>query len=185
MQFIYDNIIAVLVASVVLLIIASNLQAGQKESIDATAFYSLNRHVASFKEVVLNDARCLSRVTSVSEVDSSFQFFARVPPGSSAEQLVDYRRTLGEVYDGVQTYRIERFVDGQPDGGTAFQLVDWQIEFLDASGAPASGPDDAAGLHVRLDAMTPIARSAASSPSEFEDSRWETIIYPPILNPLF
>jgi hypothetical protein len=185
MQFIYDNIIAVLVASVVLLIIASNLQAGQKESIDATAFYSLNRHVASFNEVVLNDARSLSRPLSVQEVDSSFQFFALVSPGSSAEQLVEYRRTLGEVYDGVQTYRIERFVDGQPDGGAAFELVDWQIEFLDITGVPASGPDDAAGLHLRLDAMTPIGRSAASSPSEFEDSRWETIIYPPILNPLF
>ena len=185
MQFIFDNIIAVLVASVVLLIIAVNLQSGQKESIDATAFYSLNRHVASFKEVVLNDARCLSRVTSVSEVDSSFQFFARVSPGSSAEQLVEYRRTLGDVYDNVQTYRIERFVDGQPDGGTAFQLVDWQIEFLDVFGAPASGPENAASLHVRLDAMTPIARSAASNPSEFTDSRWETVIHPPILNPLF
>jgi hypothetical protein len=185
MQFIYDNIIAVMVGSVVLLILASNLQAGQKESIDATAFYSLNRHVASFNEVVLNDARSLSRPLSVQEVDSSFQFFALVSPGSSAEQLVEYRRTLGEVYDGVQTYRIRRFVDDQPDGGAAFELADWQIEFLDITGVPASGPDDAAGLHLRLDAMTPIARSAASSPSEFEDSRWETIIYPPILNPLF
>jgi len=184
MQFILDNIVAVFVGSVVLLMIAVNLLAGQKESIDATAFYSLNRHVASFNEVVLNDARSLSRAVSVQEVDRSFQFFARVSPGSSAEQLVEYRRTLGEVYDGVQTYRIERFVDGQPDGGTAFQLFDWQIEFLDASGAPASGPDDAAGLHVRLDAMTPITRSAASSLSEFTDSRWETVIHPPILNPL-
>ena len=185
MQFIFDNIIAVMVGGVVLLILAVNLQAGQKESIDATAFYGLNRHVASFKDDVLNDVRSLSRALSVQEVDSSFQFFARVSTGNSAEQLVEYRRTLGEVYDNVQTYPVERFVDGQSDGGTAFQLVDWQMEFLDASGAPASGPDDAAGLHVRLDAMTPIARSAASSPSEFEDSRWETIIYPPILNPLF
>jgi len=185
MQFIYDNIIAVLVGSVVLLIVASNLQAGQKESIEATAFYSLNRHVASFNEVVLNDVRSISRASSVQEIDSSFQFFARVSPGSSAEQLVEYRRTLGEVYDSVQTYHIERFVDGQPDGGAAFPLVDWQIEFLDSSGVPASGADDAAGLHIRLDAMTPIARSAASSPSEFDDSRWETVIHPPILNPLF
>ena len=185
MQFILDNIVAVFVGSVVLLMIAVNLLAGQKESIDATAFYSLNRHVASFNEVVLNDARSLSRAVSVQEVDRSFQFYARVSPGSSAEQLVEYRRTLGEVYDGVQTYRIERFVDGQPDGGTAFQLVDWQIEFLDITGMPASGPEDAAGLHVLIDAMTPISRSAASSPSEFSDSRWETIVRPPILNPLF
>ena len=185
MQFILDNVVAAFVATVVLLILAVTLHASQKESVDATAYHSLNRHVASFNEVVLNDVRSLSRVLSVQEVDNSFQFFARVSPGSSSEQLVEYRRTLGDVYDNVQTYHIERFVDGQPDGGTAFQLVDWQIEFLDIIGVPASGPENAASLHVRLDAMTPIARSAASNPSGFTDSRWETVIHPPILNPLF
>lgn len=185
MQFIFDNIIASFVASVVLLMIAVNLQAGQKESVEATAFHGLNRQVASLKEVVLNDVRSLSRVELVGEVDNSFKFYARVSPGSTTEHLVEYHRTLGEVYDNVQTYRIHRLVDGESDGGAAFQLVDWQIGFLDAYGVPASGAENATSLHVRLDAMTSITRSAASSSSEFNDSRWEAIIHPPILNPLF
>jgi hypothetical protein len=185
MQFIFDNIIAVLVASAVLLILAVNLQAGQKESMDATAFHGLNRQVASLTEVVLNDVRSLSRVVSVGEVDNSFKFYSRVSAGGTTEHLVEYRRTLGEIHDGVQIYHIERLVDGQRDGGAAFELVEWQIEFLDNVGVPTSDPAEVVSIRIVLDTTTTITRSAATSQSDFVDSRWEAIIHPPILNPLF
>ncbi len=185
MQFIFDNLIAMMVTGVIILILATNYQSSRRESIDTTAYYSLNRSVSSFKEVVNRDLRCLSGVVSLSEVDSSFQFFARVSPGGSTEHLVEYRRTLGELYDGVQTFRISRLVDGQPDGETAFELTDWQLQILDDDGLPATGPENADRVHFAFEAMTPLALTSASTPSDDVNSRFEAVIHPPILNPLF
>lgn len=184
MHFLYDNLSAQIIAAGMMLLLLSINVRSQRAVQDVTSFYALRSQQLAFIEVMERDLRNVTALTSTHEdsVSLAFQFQALTDSSSSIPHQVAYRRVWVRRVEGVDHYKIERYVDGVAAGGSPSILVDWQIEARNAEGAPVDDPADARQVQVRFEALSLARRQRVEGKLEQERrARWSGSYRPPLI----
>lgn len=188
MQFIYDNLSALIVGSVIILIVVMVGQRGQNMSVEATGRNASQGKMLGFTAFVKQDLRNLGGAGAqdqpiVSGTDSSFTFKAPVHKGDTTAAEISYRRKfVKKLVSGDSLYQVARYVDD------SFHLnldkvLNWQLICLDENGDTLSFADTTyksatKAVNVALK-MQPAFRQTSESGSF--NLRWRSVVYPPIL----
>lgn len=184
MQLILDNIVASMVGSTVILMMMFVNHQSQMAATEAAGFYIMQKQVMSFTGTVQRDMQNLSSVTTVTEVDSVFTFFAQVSPTDTTKREVEYRRkSAGQRTVGgstVQVFQIERWVSGSPAGGSIATITDWNIQAQNAEGNSVADPADTRQISVGFRVIPPIDVQALEGVT-IGDTRWEALYRPRML----
>ncbi len=179
MQFLLDNLLASIVASMVFLILASATLQNQLTSVETTNLYSLKSQELDFIEVLKRDLHGVKKVSQVKEnpIDKSFTFRAKLNNANDTVTVpVKYVRNQVGERDGVALYQIQRYESGVPAGASMVTLTSWKIEARNAEGGMIADPADAAQVYVRFEAAAPWKDDPA-----IRRTRWEATFRPPLL----
>jgi hypothetical protein len=178
MQFIFDNLTAVLIAGVLFLILVGVNQRSRIAVVETSSYYALKQQQLSFVEVLQRDMQNVTSLESISEdpVTLEFRFHARTDPSDPVDREVIYRRIATGQQGELTTYQVRRLVGGVPDGGSMSTMVVWQIVAQNEEGVPVGDVANARQVFVRLEAVNPF------EPGETVGrSRWEATFRPPML----
>ena len=187
MHVLLDNMTATMIGmAVILMVVAVNLRE-RAAMTDATAFYATIHHQEEFAQVLTRDLNSIAEVETITmrSADSTFAFRGFIG-NSSTEHAIVYKYRHTRTRNGIRYHRVERYVDGQLDGGSGDLLTSWQIEARDGFGAPVSDPDAARQVFVRFEVASLTARDRANAdgrlgPQRVETSYWEGAISPLLL----
>ncbi len=189
MQFIYDNMVAGLVAAIVLFMLIGVQLATQRANIDANLHYMSRAQTLSLIEMIERDFPNIGAGVEpgsdpmIERYDWSgstrwFEFRAATDPTESAPvELIRYvvspsTSPICEEAD-VSCLKVERLVDAgsgfQPSGASAETLTEFEIELTPDTGALG----DVRGIRVRLAAL-----SMAGEASLIGRTTWETRFHP-------
>lgn len=178
MQFVFDNLSAILIAGVLFLILVAVNHRTRMSGVETATYYSMKQQQLSFVETLKRDLQNVAEIETVSEdpITLEFRFHARTDPANPAVRPVVYRRTFVGERDGVSFYQIRRFVDGIDDGGSPSTIVSWEIVAQNEEGVMVSDVANASQVFVRFEAAAPIAEGQTIG-----RSRWEASFRPPLL----
>lgn len=184
MQLILDNIVASMVGSAVILMMMFVNHQSRMAATEAAGFYIMQQQVMSFTGTVQRDMQNLSSVTTVTEEDSVFTFFAQVSPTDTTKQQVEYRRKKVGVRsisgNAIPVYQIERWVAGNPAGGSIATITDWNIQAQNAEGNSIADPADTRQVAVGFRVIPPIEVQAIEGVA-VGDTRWQALYRPRML----
>ena len=174
----FDNLAAMLVASVLILLLLVATVRQQQTATESTLFYSTVTHTESFAQTVRRDLQSITEIyTPGEDADSLFRFQARIG-NDPAPHEITYRREFSTRRDSTDYYRIVRLVDGVEAGGSTDLITVWMLEVQNDQGqaiTSGSGLDDARQVLVRIE-MRP-----QTAPLEVvEQLSWESTFYPPL-----
>ena len=189
MHILLDNLTATMIATaVILMVIAANLR-GRTAMTDATAFYAMIHQQEEFGQILARDLNSVSslQATALRTSDSTFTFRGFIG-NSSTERTITYKYRLTRVQHGMRYHRVERYVDGQLDGGSGDIITGLKIEARDAFGAPVANTDAAKQIFVRFAVASLTARDQANPVAQarraqrrVETSYWESSFSPVLL----
>ena len=189
MQFIYDNMIAAMVAAIVLFMLIGVQLSAQRANIDANLHYMSRAQTLSLIEMIERDFPNVGAGVEpgtdpmIESYDWSgstrwFEFRAATEPSESAP--VERIRYVVSPSDSpiceevaVDCLKVERLVDDgsgfRPSGASAGTLTEFEIELTPSTGTLR----DVRGIHVRLAAL-----SMAGEASLISRTSWETRFHP-------
>lgn len=178
MQLIFDNLVAVLIASVMFLILVGVNHRSRQSAVETSSYYALKQHELNFVETLKRDLQNVTNVTSITEDPSThtYTFWARTNPADTTRRQVTYRRVYQGEQDGLSLYQVQRIVAGTPDGGSVSTIVDWQIVSRNAEGIQVTNVADTRQIFVRFEAINPFNQGET-----IDRSRWEATFRPPLL----
>ena len=178
MQLILDNLAAVMIAGVLFLILVGVNHRSRVAAVETSNYYALKQQQLSFVEVLKRDMQNVSSVASITEdaISFEYQFTARTDPADNVERTVVYRRVSMGLQDSLHLYQIQRFVDGQPQGGSMSTIVEWEIISQNEEGARVTDIADARQIYIRFAAVNPYEQGET-----VKRSRWEAAFRPPLL----
>ncbi|MDA1029011.1 MAG: hypothetical protein O3B41_08165 [Bacteroidetes bacterium] len=159
MQFILDNLSALLVSTAVLLMVLSTQFTAQRSAAEQTIAYVAKKQTLETADTIEReflligdgtDETIVDLTTNVAGNTTSFSFWREDELG--ADMLVAYTLTEqdslmvgGEMR---QLYRLNRFENGLASGGGSSTLTDFRITLLDMTGAPTVSVPDARLIRV-------------------------------------
>ena len=181
MQLILDNINAVMVGGVVLLILGAMTLSGQEAQIDGARFYASRVHASQLTQILERDMRNIGMGVDTSQAKiiafqwdkgaKAFEFRTVVDTTASAPtRQVKYEliktKLLVSNKDSVQCYQLNRYTFSggayQPDGQSIDTITDLDIELIDESGlAVSSDLKKTRFINVSLAAVSPLGEDAA------------------------
>lgn len=189
MHILLDNMTATMIGmAVIMMVVAVNLRE-RAAMTDATAFYAMIHHQEEFAQILMRDLNSIAELqtTGLSDTDSTFTFRGFIGD-SSTEHTIVYRYRHTRTHNGLRYHRVERYVDGQLDGGSGDLLTGLQIQARDGFGATVSDPDAAKQVFVRFEVASLTARNQANAAGargavqpRVETSYWEGAISPLLL----
>lgn len=201
MHFIYDNLVALIVGSVITLAIATMTVQNLEPKIQSHRYYNMRVHMNTLVEVMRKDLANIGSgaspgeqmvfapVTAGDSLTQSFQFrSAQSVEGSVVQENVRYE--LNEVSGGceinegktVPCYELDRllcdelFASCDPGGGSIPSITGFYVSLLDGEGDETNDPVEARGVKVRLAAVSPDGGT-----SVVPQVRWESSFRPPNL----
>lgn len=182
MHSLLDQLTAVLVGGVVLLLLLSGDRRASADSVGAATYYALRQQAEAFGQTVQRDLTALSSPVSVDAGAGSFSFDARITPLSDAESRIVY--TLVEVgeRDGVMLHRIDRTVDGAASGASPETVVSWAVEGQTDAGAPAATPGDIAQVEAEFLLALPHLPPEGEGATLPDRTRWQATVVPVVLH---
>lgn len=179
MQVIFDNIAALVIGSVVMLILGAVHQRGQHAAVEANAFYALKQQQLTFVQVLQHDLNSAVSLTSASidPASGSFTFQTRPDPAGTALRGVTYRRVAEQQPDGSTAERIVRMVDGKESGATGPFVTRWAIQVRNGEGKAVSSAVDGREIAVSIELTYPTS----SKTDAVEKLTFDMTFYPPLL----
>lgn len=180
MQFILDNLSAILIASAIFLTLAGVNLRTQMAAVDSGAFYALKQQQLSFIEVVQHDLNAAVSFSSISVDPGSgtFRFHTRPDPASTAIGEVTYTQIPAKEVDGVAYVRIARYVDGVESGSSAPFVTRWNMQLLNGEGNPVSSAANGREVAVSIELTYPAPAEVRQT---MRQATWETTFHPPLL----
>lgn len=179
MQFILDNLSALLIASGILLSLAAVNHRTQLATIETSAFHNLKQQQLAFIELLQHDLNAVVSVssTSVDPNTGEFQITTQPDPGSAAVRQVAYTRTSVVHANGTTYDRIARHVDGIESGTSASFVTGWSMQLLNGEGKSVGSAPDGRQIAVYLELTfpAPVERQTVGG------SKWQMTFYPPLL----
>ncbi len=178
MQFIFDNLSAILIAGVLFLILVAVNHRTRISAVEASSYYSMKQQQLSFVEILKRDMQNVSEIETATEdpLSLEFRFRARTDPSDPTIRTVIYRRAMMGEYDGVSLYQIRRFVDGTMDGGSPSTILSWEIVAQNEEGVTVNDVANARQVFIRFEATAPVSDGQTIS-----RSKWEASFRPPLL----
>lgn len=186
MQLILDNLVALLVGTVVLVILLALTTGWSTETRDRTRAYTTREMQRSLAEMFERDVFNIGANVPVGDPmlvensDSVFSFHGAVN-GSGAARLIEYRLVSHSVSDS--TYKIERWVDGVYTGGSAGLLKSFEVDLLSENDVPVTtAPYSAARkVVIRFQSALPYASEIESERASLRQMNWESVYQPALL----
>jgi hypothetical protein len=192
-QIILDNINAVLIGGVIMLIIASMSLNNRETMIDGARYQAGRMHASDLTRVIERDLRNLGVGADTSEAsiaafqwdDDAKAFEFRTTSDTvmtTTSYMVKYElvksRKMATKEDSVQCYQLKRYaLSGgvyKPDGNSIETITELDIALLDRDGAPVNGDLAAArSIDVSLVAISPLGEDEI-----VERYRWRTRFHP-------
>lgn len=185
MFFLLDHLSAQIIVGGMLLMLVTVHVRGQRAVQEVNQVYALRRQQIAFTDVLRRDLRNATQVMSLNEDAGTrtFSFRALTAPGTGADRLVTYRREWVARVDGVDRYRIDRYVDGVRDGSSMATVTGWEISARNAQGMSVLSAGDARQFVVRLEAANPYRSHDASDPYRQAGisarTQWDGAFHPP------
>lgn len=178
MQFILDNLVAIMIAGVLFLILVAVNHRSQTATIESSNYYSLKQQELTFVETLKRDMQNVTHLESITEdpMTLEFRFRARTAPNDTTSRTVVYRRVFKKMHDTVSLYQVRRFVNGTQDGGSMSTLVAWEMIAQNEEGVKVTDADNARQVYVRFEAVNPFQEGET-----IDRSRWEATFRPPLL----
>lgn len=178
MQFIFDNLSAILIAGVLFLILVAVNHRTRVATVESSNYYALKQQQLSFVEVLKRDMQNVTQLQSITEdpMTMEFRFNARTDPSDPSEHTIVYRRESAGEQEGYTVYQIRRYVDGLPDGGSMSTIMAWHIIAQNEDGNPVTDVDNARQIYLGFEAFNPFSEGETVG-----RSKWEATFRPPLL----
>lgn len=178
MQFIFDNLSAILIAGVLFLILVAVNHRTRVAAVESSNYYALKQQQLSFVEMLKRDMQNVTELQSITEdpMTLEFRFRARTNPADANEHDVLYRRESAGEQEGKTVYQIKRYVDGSSDGGSMATMVSWTIIAQNEQGVQVTDVNNARQVFLRFEALNPFEKGETIA-----NSQWETTFRPPLL----
>jgi len=185
------QLVAVVVAGVVILIIASVNLRVQQGSIATAQYQAAKTNQTDLVGLIDRDFRnigakypnfVLPPENAISKFDSAngiFAFWAQTTPGQAPDSVIYQWSKSGKVLVDtayVDAYSISRSVNGTLAGGSAGAVTRFELRLLDDDGDPAAVLSDTRQIEVNLSLI-----SSLGSSDFVETNDWETVIRPTAL----
>ncbi len=191
MQLIFDNLVALLVGTVVIVILLGLTTNWSTESRDRTRQHmtrEMQRNLAEmFERDVLNVGANVPVGEPIIVENSPTRFaFNGAVNGSGAAQLIEYRLMEEPQANGSSLYRVERWVEGAYTGGSPGLMRWFEVKLLktDAAGqdVPATTYAEARKIMIRFQAVLPYASEVGSDQASLRQMNWESVYQPSLLD---
>ena len=178
MQFVFDNISAILVAGVLFLVLVAVNHRSRVAAVESSNYYALKQQQLSFVDVLKHDMQNITQLQTITEdpLTMEFRFRARTDPSDTNDHAVIYRRESVTQQEGVTVYQIRRYVDGNYDGGSMSTIVTWNIIAQNQEGIQVTDVDNARQLFLHFESLNPFEKGETIG-----RSRWEATFKPPLL----
>lgn len=178
MQFIFDNLSAILIAGVLFLILVAVNHRTRVATVESSNYYALKQQQLSFVEVIKRDMQNITELQTITEdpMTLEFRFRARTDPSDMNDHAIVYRREAAEVKEGQTLYQIRRIVDGMSDGGSMSTIIVWHIVAQNEEGVQVTNVNNARQIYLRFEALNPFEKGETVGKSQ-----WETTFRPPLL----
>lgn len=139
MFFQFDNLIASMIAIVVVLVMLSLQRQGGDVAADATRYHSAKKDELNLVEMVKHDfqnmrADLLNGPHITMYTDSTIEFRAQVDGDGTVARIGYLRKRTGRVHDGAPVYVVERYVEGERSGGNLGNTVEFTVKLFDDIG---------------------------------------------------
>lgn len=193
MQLIFDNLIALLVGTVVLVILLGLTTDWTTENRDRTRQHMTREQQRVLAEMFERDVLNIGANVPVGDpilvanTDSLFSFYGAVN-GSGVARLIEYKLKAEMQADSTTLYRIDRHIDGAYSGGTQAVLNWFEVKLLKPDPSDptkdvlATDPSfsDARKVKIRFQATLPYKSN--NEDASLRVTNWETIYQPSLLN---
>lgn len=178
MQFIFDNLSAILIAGVLFLVLVAVNHRSRVAAVETSNYYSLKQQQLSFVETLKRDMQNVTALETVAEEPATleFRFSARTNPADASDHDVTYRRQSAGMKEGKNVYVVKRYVDGVADGGSMSTILTWQIVAQNEEGVAVLDVANARQIYIYFETLNPFSKSET-----VESSRWEATFRPPLL----
>lgn len=184
MQVILDNLTAILVSSILLVILLVVYQRSQSVQVQETNYSTLRKHQVNFIQTLQRDIAGIYRLENTTEQpDSTFAFWTRLADSMDTVRVVYQRRKVG-TRAGLDLYQVLRYesptsslTTANHNGGSIPALTDWAIVALNRDGNPPDGAEDARQVRIRFETLLPF-----DDGGELVRHPWESTFYPVMLN---
>jgi hypothetical protein len=191
MQFIFDNLVATIVAGIAgLLFVAMTMMHGEGTR-DQTRLFAHQRGQATFTEMMETDLTNAGILTPSgadpiqAATATSFSFYGLVDEDGTGG-LIEYREVPAGTLDGSPVVAVERWVDGVRTGGSGGVLSRFTITPLGDGGTPLGAGSLGSTRAVEVDAewVIPHAETGdAVRRQAMRRSAWTTYLRPIGLQP--
>ena len=187
MQLIFDNLIALLVGTVVLLLLLGLSTDWTTENRDRTRQHMTREMQRSLAEMFERDVLNVGANVPVGDdilvanTDSLFSFWGAVN-GSGVARLIEYKLKAETQEDGTDLYRIERYVDGTYSGGSPALLRWFEVKLLDVNDSPVTAAPftDARKILIRFQSVLPYQPD--NEVASLRHLNWESVYQPTLLD---
>lgn len=178
MQFVFDNLSAILIAGVLFLILVAVNHRSRVAAVESSNYYSLKQQQLSFVDMLKHDMQNVTELQTITEdpMTMEFRFRARTDPADASDHLIVYRRVSVTQQEGHTVYQIRRIVDGNYDGGSMSTIVSWNIIAQNEEGVQVTDVNNARQLFLHFEALNPFEKGETVG-----RSRWEATFRPPLL----
>lgn len=188
MQFIFDNLVALLIGTVVLLILLGLMTDWSTESMDRTRQHMTRESQRALAEMFERDILNVGANVPVGSPmilensTGNFSFYSAVN-GTGVAKQIDYKLIPVSQPDGSTLYQIERWVDGAYSGGSSVYFRWFEVKLLDASNnAVTTAPyTDARKVVVRFQSVLPYTSSIETERASLRHLNWESVYQPTLL----
>ena len=187
MQFIFDNLVAMLVGLVVILILLGLTTDWSTESIDRTRQHMSRESQRALAEMFERDILNVGANVPVGSpmiVENSatnFAFYSAIN-GSGVAKLIEYKLVPVVQPDGSTLYKIERWVDGSYSGGSSVYFRWFEVKLLQANNLVAPAPyTDARKVVIRFQSVLPYTAEIEKETAALQHMNWESTYQPTLL----
>lgn len=189
MQFIFDNLVATFVGTVVILVLLGLSTTWTEEGIDQTQTHMTREMQRTLVEMFERDVINIGANVPVGQpmiaelTDSTFAFYGAVN-GTGAAKHIRYRVKPVVQPDESVVYGVERWVDGEYSGGSPALLEWFEVKLQTANGAPVTTPPytQARKIVLRFKSRPPFKNMTRSNGAGLQHLHWESVYRPTLLD---
>lgn len=188
MQFIFDNLVATFVGTVVILVLLGLSTSWTEEGIDQTQTHMTREMQRTLVEMFERDVINIGANVPVGDpmiaelTDSTFAFYGAVN-GTGVAKYIRYRVKPVTQPDGTVLYGVERWVDGAYTGGSPALLEWFEVRLLDGNDNPVSAPyTSARKVALRFKSRMPFETASRSRSAGLQHLHWESVYRPTLLD---
>lgn len=187
MHFIFDNLVAMMVGLVVILILLGLTTDWSTESMDRTRQHMSRESQRALAEMFERDILNVGANVPVGNPmivensASNFAFYSAIN-GSGVAKLIEYKLVPVVQPDSTTLYKIERWVDGDYSGGSSVYFRWFEVKLLKANNTPAPAPyTEARKVLVRFQSVLPYTDQIENDGGVLQQMNWESVYQPTLL----